>query len=125
MTRPAPRESRKVSIIGNKGPVTPPMAGDQPAAPSGEKAPSKPAEKQSKKAAPKRRQTTIYQTEEQAERMHGAIMATMSSEGPHSISQFIITAAMAEMERLEKKYNGGEPFPPVSAGEFPTGQTYN
>ena len=46
----------------------------------------------------------------------------MATEGSRSLSQFINQAVMAEVERLERKYNNGEPFPPVGARELPQGR---
>ena len=33
-----------------------------------------------------------------------------------------LTVVMAEVERLERKYNGGQPFPAVGARELPQGR---
>ena len=45
----------------------------------------------------------------------------MTTEGSRNLSQFIHKAVMAEVERLEAKYNNGQPFPPVGARELPQG----
>ena len=34
----------------------------------------------------------------------------------------VLTRVMAEVERLERKYNGGQPFPAVGARELPQGR---
>lgn len=73
----------------------------------------------SSKYAPK---VSFYQDRKDTDRVRGAILHTMVSEGPRSLSQFIHQAVMAEVERLEKKYNNGEPFPPVGARELPQGR---
>lgn len=65
---------------------------------------------------------SFYQAREDTDRVRGAILHTMASEGPRSLSQFINGAVMAEVERLERKYNGGQPFPPVGARELPQGR---
>lgn len=54
--------------------------------------------------------------------MRGAILNTMTTEGARSLSQFIHHAVMVEVERLEAKYNNGEPFPRVGARELPQGR---
>lgn len=65
---------------------------------------------------------SFYQDAEDTSRVRGAILHTMVSEGSRSLSQFIDRAVMAEVERLEAKYNGGKPFPPVAARELPQGR---
>ncbi|WP_186293202.1 ParB family protein [Brevibacterium aurantiacum] len=47
--------------------------------------------------------------------MRGALLATQHHEGYRSMSAFIAAAVMAEVQRLETTYNGGQPFPQVSA----------
>ncbi len=39
-----------------------------------------------------------------------------------SLSQFIHQAVMAEVQRLERKHNNGQPFPSVGARELPQGR---
>lgn len=58
---------------------------------------------------------SFYQSREDTARMRGAILATRTEEGYRSMSDFLHAAAMAEVERLEAKYNNGEPFPSVEA----------
>ncbi|MBB6335789.1 hypothetical protein HD592_002418 [Schaalia hyovaginalis] len=53
--------------------------------------------------------------------MRGAILYTMTSEGNRNLSQFVNDAVMAEVRRLEVKYNGGAPFPAVGPRELPQG----
>ena len=65
---------------------------------------------------------SFYQDREDTDRVRGAILHTMTTEGSRSLSQFINKAVMAEVERLERKYNGGKPFPPVGARELPQGR---
>lgn len=55
-------------------------------------------------------------------RVRGAILYTMTTEGNRNLSQFVNRAVMAEVERLEAKYNNGEPFPSVGAREMPYGR---
>lgn len=65
---------------------------------------------------------SFYQDPEDTARVRGAILHTMLSEGSRTLSQFIHQAVMAEVERLETKYNDGEPFPPIAARELPQGR---
>lgn len=58
---------------------------------------------------------SFYQRREDTARMRGAILATRSEEGHRGMSDFINAAVLAEVERLEAKYNNGEPFPSVEA----------
>ena len=65
---------------------------------------------------------SFYQDPEDTARVRGAILHTMTTEGARNLSQFIHQAVMAEVERLEAKYNGGQPFPPVEARGLPQGR---
>lgn len=126
-SRPTPRRS---SLAG-ANPVAPPSP--EPAADtapqqdaqqqvSGVDEPArarKPAKARTTKYPPK---VSFYQDREDTDRVRGAILHTMPYEGGRSLSQFIHQAVMAEVERLEKKYNGGRPFPPVGARELPQGR---
>ena len=128
--RPAPRRS---SLTGSS-PVTPPPARPGPA-------PSSPVEPRSgaepdgstptsspRVGAGSARKTkyppkvSFYQDPQDTSRVRGAILHTMVSEGPRSLSQFIHHAVMVEVQRLEEKYNGGQPFPPVAPRELPQGR---
>lgn len=64
---------------------------------------------------------SFYQDPDDTDRVRGAILHTMAAEGPRSLSQFINKAVMTEVERLERKYNNGQPFPAVGA-ELPQGR---
>ncbi|OAD97688.1 hypothetical protein [Arthrobacter sp. OY3WO11] len=66
---------------------------------------------------------TPYYTEEQAEQVRAAFLeAGQPEEGDASVSDFIVRASMREVKRLQRKYNGGKPWPPVQAGELRKGQ---
>jgi Centromere-binding protein ParB C-terminal len=66
---------------------------------------------------------TPYYTEEQAEEVRAAFVnAGKTEEGDASVSDFIVRASMREAKRLQRKYNGGKPWPPVKAGELRRGQ---
>ena len=93
---------RKSSPFAGGSPVNPPAP-----APTGRKYPPK---------------VTFYQPEEDTARMRGAFRHTDREEGDRSLSDFIHKAVMAEVERREKKYNGGQPFPDLEAGSIPRGR---
>ncbi|MGZ0069453.1 ParB family protein [Microbacterium arborescens] len=65
---------------------------------------------------------SFYQDRDKTDRIRGAILHTMTSEGVRSLSQFLDAAAMKAVERLEAKHNNGKPFPPVAARELPQGR---
>jgi hypothetical protein len=83
------------------------------------------AEQAARRPQPKRKypaKVSFYQERADTDRIRGAILHTMATEGSRSLSQFINQAVMAEVERLERKYNGGQPFPAVGARELPQGR---
>lgn len=69
-----------------------------------------------------RHKVSFYQDEEDTARVRAAILHTNHLEGPRSLSQFIHHAVMAEVRRLEERYNDGEPWPGVAARELPQGR---
>lgn len=58
---------------------------------------------------------SFYQDRADTDRLRGAVLATRVQEGHRSMSEFINNAVMAEVDRLEKRYNDGQPFPSVDA----------
>ncbi|MDQ4504416.1 hypothetical protein [Sinomonas sp. ASV322] len=120
--RPAPRRS---SLAGSS-PIAPPAA-PQPVAepPTPTAAASEPADPGRQSARAKTKyppKTSFYQEPEDTDRMRAALLHTLVTEGSRSLSKFINDAVMAEVERLERKYNHGKPFPPVKARELPQGR---
>ena len=65
---------------------------------------------------------TPYFTEDEAGQVRAAFLAAGHLEGDASVSDFIVRASMREVKRLQRKYNGGKPWPPVKAGELRRGQ---
>lgn len=65
---------------------------------------------------------SFYQEKHDTDRVRGAILHTYSQEGVRSLSTFVNDAVMKEVERLEREYNDGQPFPPVGARELPQGR---
>lgn len=104
--RPAARKSN----LAGTSPVTPVQAAA--AAPAAEE-PAK------KRKYPHK--VSFYQDMSDTDRVRGAILHTMISEGNRNLSQFIHKAVMKEVERLEAEYNGGHPWPPVKANDMPKG----
>ncbi|GAA2026976.1 hypothetical protein GCM10009720_03330 [Yaniella flava] len=65
---------------------------------------------------------SFYQEPQDTARLRGAVLHTMIPEGHRSLSQFVIRAVMKEVQRVEEKYNDGDPFPAVAAHEMPQGR---
>lgn len=122
MGRPTPRRS---SLAGSS-PVAPPapQQAKQPAiAAQRSTGESTAAKKESPEGATKYpHKVSIYQAPEDTARVRAAVLHTMATEGPRTLSQFINQAVMTEVVRMEAKYNGGHPFSPVGARELPQGR---
>lgn len=123
MGRPAPRKS---SLAG-RTPVTPPAADPAPADPLPQVPAAPAAEERVTAAAPEKKskyppKVSFYQDPADTARVRGAILHTQVAEGTRSLSDFINNAVMAEVQRLEAKYNGGQPFPGVGARGLPQGR---
>ncbi len=106
---------RKSSPFAGGSPVNPPA----PTPAREEQAPAPAAASSGKKYPPK---VTFYQPQDDTARMRGAFRHTDREEGDRSLSDFIHKAVMAEVERREKKYNSGKPFPDLEAGSIPRGR---
>lgn len=132
MTRPPRRPSALAGASAFDHPVTTEAAQEAPAAvptpaapaaaPKAATAPQSAAE--STKPAPKEKpkKLTIYQEPEDTDRMRGAMVGTIPHEGFKTLSKFVQEAIMEKVERLERQYNGGEPFPAVGPGVIPAGR---
>lgn len=127
--RPAPRRS---SLAGST-PTTPPQPAPAPTpAPAPAQAPGQASGGGASSpgpevGAPARRgkyppKVSFYQDPVATARVRGAILHTMVTEGPRTLSQFIDHAVMAEVARLEATYNDGHPFPSVDARQLPQGR---
>ena len=118
MTRPPARRS---SLAGASPITTPAPEVDEAAAPASMSTSSTSLTRRT--TTPKTRaKVSFYQEPEDTDRVRGAILHTMTTEGSRNLTQFINAAVMREVERLEAKYNGGEPFPPIGPGELPQGR---
>lgn len=127
--RPEPKKS---SLAGSSSIAPPepaaPIEAPQQAASSAETTPrsaakpstAKPANADGKKTYPHK--VSFYQDKADTDRMRGALLATQHHEGYRSMSAFIAAAVMSEVQRLETTYNGGQPFPQVSAKGGPLGR---
>ena len=122
-SRPSPRKS---SLSGSS-PVAPPPAETPETKPTPAAAPAaanvtRKAEEPSMSGKKKwRHKVSFYQDPADTDRVRGAILYTMTTEGNRNLSQFVNDAVMAKVEELEAKYNHGEPFPAVGARELPQG----
>ena len=121
MTRPPARRS---SLAGASPITTPAPEVDEAAAPASMSTSSTSSTSSTRRTTtPKTRaKVSFYQEPEDTDRVRGAILHTMTTEGSRNLTQFINAAVMREVERLEAKYNGGEPFPPIGPGELPQGR---
>ncbi len=112
--RPAPLRS----TLSGSSPTAPPQVTPEPK--TRKPKPPKPAVEEKKTKYPPK--VSFYQDREDTDRVRGALLHTMATEGPRTLSQFINDAVMKEVKRLEKKYNEGEPFPKLGAGKLPQGR---
>lgn len=64
----------------------------------------------------------FYQNPDDTARARAAYDWTRPYEGHRSFSDFVASALMREVERLEAKHHGGEPWPAVEPGQLPTGK---
>ncbi|MBS1673121.1 MAG: hypothetical protein JSS74_04070 [Actinobacteria bacterium] len=65
---------------------------------------------------------SFYQDPADTDRMRAALLHTMATENYRNLSQFVNEAVMEKVARLEKTYNGGNPFGAVGARELPQGR---
>lgn len=121
MTRPPARRS---SLAGASPITTPAPEVDEAAPPASTSTSSTSSTSSTRRTTtPKTRaKVSFYQEPEDTDRVRGAILHTMTTEGSRNLTQFINAAVMREVERLEAKYNGGQPFPPIGPGELPQGR---
>ncbi|WP_280185837.1 MULTISPECIES: ParB family protein [Nocardia] len=61
-----------------------------------------------------------YLTPDEAERVRGAYQFGWLQDNSGSLSDFVKSLVLAEVERLENELNGGEEFPSVKAGAVRT-----
>ncbi len=105
-------------------PGAPPPADPALANPASQATASPAVQEQPAAAAPEKKskyppKVSFYQDPADTARVRGAILHTQVAEGTRSLSDFINNAVMAEVQRLEAKYNGGQPFPAVGARGLP------
>lgn len=65
---------------------------------------------------------SFYQDAASTARARGAMFHTAVHEGARTWSEFLDHAVMREVERLEREYNDGKPFPSMGAGALPQGR---
>ncbi|PYF96387.1 hypothetical protein SAMN05216184_11947 [Georgenia satyanarayanai] len=128
MSRPTPRKTSLARLSPTDPP--PPAAsapGPEVAAPAAPPPPgagpvAAPAGQPAGEKRKYRHKVSFYQDEDDTARVRAAILHTNHIEGPRSLSEFINHAVMAEVERLERKHNAGQPWPGVGARELPQGR---
>lgn len=126
----APKPERRRSTLGSAQPYAPaapavapqtPASAPEPASATASAPAALPAPQRAPKAG-KKPKVSFYQDPEDTARARAAMVHTQGLEGSRSWSEFVDRALMREAERLEQRYNGGQPWPPVEAGEIPRGR---
>lgn len=92
----------------------------------GEHDPGEPAPpRRRSRTSPDRVQRSFYLPRDLVDRARAAVWATKSEpEEAYNVSQLAGRGLEAEVRRLEERYNGGRPFPPVASvppGPSPAG----
>lgn len=119
MTTPPAR--RKSSLVG-QSPVAPPLSAAPPA-PSGDLQVAQATARQEPGKKPKYPpKVSFYQDPEDSRRLRAAYRHNLAHSEDRSLSDFINRVVMAEVQRLEDAYNGGQPFAGGQAGEVPKGR---
>jgi hypothetical protein len=68
------------------------------------------------RTSPDRVQRSFYLSREVVDRARAAVHATASEPGEaHNMSELAGRMLLAEVRRLEERYNAGQPFPPVDS----------
>lgn len=121
--RKAPESDPVLGIASSPG--TPP-AGVAPApsttAPKAPNTPRRSAATPSPTGSGSKAKVGFYQDPDDTARARAAYNWTRAQEGHRSFSDFLASAIMREVERLERDYHEGTPWPSVEAGELPTGK---
>src|SRR5690625_597909 len=128
MSRPKPRKTSLARLSPTDPPAQAPPVPSQQTGSGSATAASPPPATASAVAEPVgerrtyRHKVSFYQERDDTARVRAAIMHTNHLEGPRSLSDFVHHAVMTEVERLERKYNDGEPWPGIGPGELPRGR---
>lgn len=128
----APAQDPVLGITGGTVAPAPPAAPvraaplEEPSRPgsqtAGRRAPRKAAAPVAADVGLAKAKVGFYQDPEDTARARAAYNWTRAQEGHRSLSDFLAAAVMAEVKRLERKYNGGDPWPAMDPGELPTGK---
>jgi len=105
---------RAHSLSDLVGKVEGEQAAEQPPQP-------RPATPESQDGKRTRNKVGFYQDPNDSARMRAAFIHTRAETGTRSLSAFIDQAVMAEVRRLERTYNEGQPWGGVHAGTIPPG----
>lgn len=76
----------------------------------------------SEQPAKYRPKVSFYIDSDDQARLRAAYRHTLAHTTDRSLTDFITRVLMAEVQRLEDQYNGGQPFPAVAARELPQGR---
>lgn len=118
------KPARKRSAFGSVDPVAPIAETLPPPTPATEKPKSIEQQRPTPRPAPAKIKVGFFLPADEADRARAALVNTFApnQEGPRTFSDLIRRGLLAEVERLERQYNDGEPWPPVQAGQVPTGR---
>lgn len=122
MSRPAPRQSG----LAGRSPAQPPAPAPAPAVDAARTAADTATPRTPRAPRPTstggKEKVGFYQRTDDTARARAAFTWTRAQEGHRSFSDFVATALMREVDRLERKYNAGDAWTPMDAGEIPTGK---
>lgn len=108
------RKAPTVDPVLSAGSV--PAAGGPPAADGASNA------RRARAPGPAKSKVGFYQDPDDTARARAAYDWTRPHEGHRSFSDFIASAIMREVERLEAKHHDGQPWPVLEPGRLPTGK---
>lgn len=70
----------------------------------------------------KTKTVSAYFTEDDTDQIRAAVQAVGKIEGYPSITALVEAATLRELRRLQRKYNGGQKWPGIPAGQMRPGQ---
>jgi hypothetical protein len=122
---PIEHQNNQAPVVKNQGDPEPQViTADQAPAPSLPRVQEAAAPKAANKAGKTQPKGAFYADEDELERIRAAWFhtPTTAAEREASFSDFLREAALERMQRREKTYNGGNPFPRVPSGKIARGR---
>lgn len=114
-------ERRKSSLAGESPVTSRPMPPSNPVEPPAQQSPATQSA-QAKSAKNERRKMNYYADSDQDGRIRAAYYAGRDERGWRNLSDMHAEIIMAEVEKLESRYNNGEHFDPMPPGTGPVGR---